>query len=366
MSHSESTPSPAVPLAPPGADTWRMAEHWPELVTALTDQSIESVNLLLRGLELLVHRGRITDDEYKVLAVPAERLKLCGVNAQQIVRFQGGRVRQSHEKIDLAYLIESVLQERRNELTLLGIAVRRKFRPVDVLIDPTLGFSLTTAMLEWSAPFGNRMELRLDVENDPARARLWLKTYTDHPPLQSAVFEDNIHWLLLCQIAATDGGIDIERQAKPDGVEFTARFRRTMAPSPAVAMPPATGTGDSVFHSINSAYVLICSAHPDTRLEALDIIRKLGVTVDGVASAAQALDAMHRREAHLLVLDRTHPPADMPQLQQALTSDHPLLPVIEIAETAEGSPHSERPVIARDSLHQTLGSTVMFTLSKVM
>lgn len=361
----QSLPTPPVPTTAP--EPWRMAEHWPELVAALTDQSIESVSLLMRGLELLVQRGRISDDEYKVLAVPAERLKQCSINSQQIMRFQSGRVRQSHEKIDLAYLIESVLQERRNELTLMGIAVRRKFRPVDVLIDPTLGFSLTSAMLEWCAPFGHRMELRLDVEGEPARARLWIKTYTDRAPLQSAVFEDSIHWLLLRQIAATDGGIDIERKATPDGVEFTALFRRTIAPAPGPAAPPPSNgsVGDSVFHSITNAYVLVCSAEAETRLEAVDIIRKLGVTVDGVASAAQALDAMRHRELNLLVLDRLHPPADLATLQHELSHEHPLLPVVEIDETGN-SMHSARPVIALSALRQTLGSTVMFTLSKVM
>ena len=144
--------------SPPEAPTnWRMAEHWPELVAAVTEQSVESVNLLLRGLELLVNRHRLTAAEYQVLTQPVQRLKHASMNAQQIVRFQSGRIRQSHEKIDLAYLSESVLQERRNELATMGITVRRKFKPVEVLIDPTLGHSLTQAMLEWSIPFGNQI-----------------------------------------------------------------------------------------------------------------------------------------------------------------------------------------------------------------
>jgi hypothetical protein len=365
QAHAEQ--QPADPAAP---DNWRMAEHWPELVVAVTDQSIDSVSLLLRGLELLVKRGRLSAAEYKVLATPAERLKQAGVHAQQIVRFQSGRVRQSHEKIDLAYLIESVLQERRNELALLGISVRRKFKPVDVLIDPTLGFSLASAMLEWSTHFGHRMDLRLDVEDEPARARLWLKTYTDQPPVQSAVFEDNLHWLLLRQIAATDGGIDVERQVVGDGVELTACFKRTLG----LAESEAVGTGstptalnpESVFRTITGAYVLVCSGDTDTRLEAVDIVRKLGVAVDGVASAAQALEALKERDVHLLVLDQVHPPADIASLRQALDQHHPLLPLVGIGAAGTPSHKGERPVIARDALKGSLGSTVMFTLSKVM
>lgn len=365
----QQAPAGSRPPESTAPDQWRMAEHWPELVSAVTDQSIESVSLLLRGLDLLVKRGRLSPAEYKVLAMPAERLKHCGINAQQIVRFQSGRVRQSHEKIDLAYLIESVLQERRNELAIQGIAVRRKFKPVDVLIDPTLGFSLTSAMLEWSTHFGHRIDLRLEAEGDPTRARLWMKTYTEHEPVQSAVFEDSIHWLLLRQIAATDGGIDVERNVADDGVELTACFKRTLglgSAEPASNAPAAGLNPESVFRSITGAYVVVCSADADTRLEAVDIVRKLGVAVDGVASGAQALDAMRGRDVHLLIQDMVHPPADVATLHQEIASAHPLMPLVDIGAAGTPAKSGEHPLIPRDALRQSLGSTVMFTLSKVM
>lgn len=366
---AQDAPDVTPPSAPGVATPWRMAEHWPELVAAVTEQSIESVSLLLRGLELMVSRGRLTPAEYKVLAMPAERLKHTGMNAQQIIRFQSGRVRQSHEKIDLAYLTESVLQERRNELAMMGITVRRKFKPVEILIDPTLGYSLTQAMLEWSTPFGNRIDLRLEAEGDPLKARLWMKTHTEHPPAQSAVFEDNIHWLLLRQIAATDGGIEVERHASADGVELTAQFRRTLktgVPTAASERASVPDVPSSMFKTVSGAYVLVCSAEASTRLEAVEIVRKLGVTVDGVASAAQALDALQHRDVHLIVLDLEHPPADVAQLHEEITNAHPLLPLVRIGSVDAAGGDSERPLIARNALKQSLGSTVMFTLSKVM
>ena len=50
-------------------------------VPRIIDQSIESVSLLLRGLDLLMHKGRISTAEYKVLALPAERLKQAQASA---------------------------------------------------------------------------------------------------------------------------------------------------------------------------------------------------------------------------------------------------------------------------------------------
>lgn len=368
-----SDPSEGVELPPPteAAAHWRMAEHWPELVVAVTDQSIETVERLLRGLEVLVQRGRISEAEFKVLATPVQRLRHCGMHAQQIVRFQSGRVRQSHEKIDLAFVVESVLQERRDDLAMMGITVRRKFKPAPLLIDPTLGYSLAQAMLEWCTPMGDHIDLRLDAAGEPPRARLWMKVQTPEPPVQSQVFEDNLQWLLLRQIAATDGGIELERDVTPDGVELTATFKRSLAAPPVAetASVAAEGPPSTTFKTVTGAYVLVCSAAADTRLQALGIIRQLGAAADGVASGVQAIAAMRDRDVHLLVLDEAHPPADLTNLEFDLATAHPTLATLRLT-AAGGVPvpaTSQRGAqIPLDTLDAALGSAVMFTLSNVL
>ncbi len=366
-------PPPPDDQAPASPARWRMAEHWPELVAALTGQSIEATTLLLRGLELLNRKGRLTPAEHKVLALPAERLRHAGISAQQIVRFQSGRVRQSHEKIDLAYLLECVLQERRNELALLGLTVWRKFRSVDVLMDPTLGFSLAQAMLDWSLPFGHRIDLRLDLApGEPARARLRLKTCGETLPTADQVSNDNLNWLLLRQIAATDGSIEVERSLGSDGVLLSAVFGRTLTPP---ASPPEAKAEtvradiDSHFKSVSGAHVLIVTPDEGTRSEALAIVVKLGVTVDGCcAGTLPALAALACHRPDLVVLDALAlPAAEAESLRETLARDHPGLPRVEIV--APGSTSAldiEQPRVARDALQQSLGSAVMFTLSRVM
>lgn len=357
------------------ADAWRMAEHWPELVVALTDQSVQSVSQLQRGLDLLLNKGRITPDEYKVLAQPAEKLKHCSVSAQQIVRFQSGRVRQSHEKIDLAYLLECVLQERKNELTLLGITLRRRLKAVDVLLDPTLGFSLTNAMLDWGMRYGHRIDWRLETGGEPAQARLWMKVHPgDTPTPASGVFEDNIHWLLLRQIAATDGAVTLDRQAPADGVELTVVFRRTVqvAQSTAEVTQAPTEGVESAFRSVSGAYVMVLSADAWLRNEAVSALKRLGVAVDGVQDTYQAQTALRDRAApHLVVLDMAMHPENVRPWVEELKRSQPHLLIVEIA--AEGQdvpPPGAQPGpatrLARESVHASLGSTVMFALSKVM
>lgn len=355
-----------------------MAEHWPELVVAITDQAIESVDLLLRGLELMVQRGKLTPAEFQVLATPAQRLKHCGIHSQQIIRFQSGQVRQSHEKIDLAYVVETVLQERRNELALQGITLRRKFGPVELLIDPTLGYSLAQAMLDWCVRLGQQVDLRLDVPDaEPRLGRLWIKIHTPDAPSAADVFTDTIQWMLLRQIAATDGGIELQREVVADGIELTAWFKRVVAPhlQTPTGMKPAGGRSSTVFKTVSGAYVVVCSASPEVRLKALGIVKQLGVSADGVASAAQALSALKDRDVHLLILDEEHPPADIAQLRFDLAALHPDLAVLKLVlprAKAGDKPEGDTAVMAQkmrvpvDALEQSLGSAVMFTLSNVM
>lgn len=349
-----------------------MADHWPELARAVTDQAIETVDRLLRGLDVLVQRGRLSEAEFKVLATPAQRMKHCGMHAQQIVRFQSGRVRQSHEKIDLAYVMESVLQERRDDLAMMGISVRRKFRPVQLLIDPTLAYSLAQAMLEWSTPLGNHIDLRLDLEDSPPRARLWMRVLGEEAPTQSQAFEDSIQWLLLRQIAATDGGIDLNRQVTDEGVVVSAVFKRTLnAPDPTTpppdGAPTAAGAASSMFKTVTGTYVLVCSASAETRLRALGIVKKLGANADGVASAAQTLATLRERDVHLLVLDEAHPPADMANLHYDLATHHPTQVMLRIVPS-QGMPSAatDTATVPLDALDASLGSAVMFTLSNVI
>ncbi len=349
-----------------------MAEYWPELVVALTDQSVQSVALLQRGLELLLSKGRISPDEFKVLAQPAERLKHCSTSAQQIVRFQSGRVRQSHEKIDLAYLLECVLQERKNEMALLGISLRRRLKAVDVLIDPTLGFSLTNAMLDWGMRFGHRVDWRLETTGEPTQARLWMKVHPGDPPAPaSAVFEDSIHWLLLRQIAATDGAVTLERQAPGDGVELTALFRRTVQGAQAEAeVTRQPDAQDSAFRSVSGAYVLVLSADAWLRNEAVSSLKRLGVAVDGAQDIQQASSALRDRMANLIVVDLSMRAEHLSPWVQVVREAQPHMPWVEIGAEGQDVPAAEGPSqitrLSRENVHASLGSTVMFALSRAL
>lgn len=219
-----------------------MAEHWPELAAALTEQAVETADRLLRGLELLLQRDTLSAAEFRVLLTPALRLRHCAKQAQQIQRLQSGQVRQSHEKIDLAQVVEAALQDRREELAAQGIELRRSLPPTELLLDPTLCYSLTHAMLDWGLRLGERLELRLERADSAPLLRLLLKVHT--VPTPQRLQQDSIEWLLLRQLAATDSGIDLQRSAVADGVELCVRFRRLPPAREALPLPDRPDRAD--------------------------------------------------------------------------------------------------------------------------
>jgi hypothetical protein len=72
---------PTDPNAP-----WSMSQQWPNLVAALSEQAVESSNLLLRALNYLVGAGRLRRAEAKALSDAMHQLRSTSLRAQQITR----------------------------------------------------------------------------------------------------------------------------------------------------------------------------------------------------------------------------------------------------------------------------------------
>lgn len=362
-----------------------MAEHWPELSAALATQALEAADRMLRGLEMLVLRERLSAPEMQVLATPALRLQRCAKQVQQILRTQSGQVRLSHEKIDFALVVEAVLHDRRDEWMARGLTLRRFLQPIELLIDPTLGYSLCLAMVDWAQRFGEHLELRLELDPIQPCAVLTLRTHEGSQAADAErLLQDSIEWLLLRQLADTDGGIELQSRATEDGVELSARLRRVCAaietkpadepatplskaptpPAPAQPEPPA-----------KTGAVLVCSADPAVRRDTLALLQPMGLVTDAVASAVQALALLRERPVSLLIFDAEHPPADAPQLHQALAGNWAGLPVLRLVRLratahdehgGDTAVMSEKMQVPIDALPIALAPAVRFALSHLV
>lgn len=360
---------PAATAADP--DAWTLDSHWPALVAGLAGQVTEGVSLLQHHLDQLLGKERLSSLEHRLLTVLVERIKLAGVSAQQIQRFYGGRIRQSHEKVDMADLVESVLQERKGEMGAVGIVLRRKLKPVDVLIDPTVAHTLVNAVLDWSAPFGNRVDVRLDLNHWPPHARLQVRASSDGLPPSSAASPDNLSWMLMRQIAHTAGGIELTREITEEGASLTLMFTRTVQAVDGISAVDLSDEHSTTFRSLQGVYVLTISPSLQIRAAVRDALREIGIASDSVVNLQQAREAIRARMPNLVVIDAELKGDDFEVFHRDVLREVFELPFVEISPDdssfdMSGFGEYSMAKVGRGNIREALGTAVMFELAKMM
>jgi hypothetical protein len=362
---------PSAKTASTANPSWSLDEHWPSLVATLADQVTEGVSALQNSIDLLLSKERITRQEHRALSVPVARLKVAGLSTQQIHRFYGGRIRQSHEKVDMANLVEGVLQERKSEFSVLGIELRRKLKPVEVLIDPTVAYTLVNSVLDWGLPFGNRIDIRMDMNAWPKHARLQVRVSSDGTPPSSAAMLDSLSWVLIRQIALTAGGIEIDRGNTDDGVSFTAMFTRTVQAVDGISAVELSDDHSSMFKSLSGIYVLTVSPTLQIRADVRDALREIGVMSDSVVDFEQARHAVRSRMPNLIILDAEIKGEAFDLFRRELLREVFEFPFVEISPDdssfdMSGFGEFSMAKVGRGNIREALGTAVMFELAKMM
>ena len=365
QSNKTSNPSGAA------SDDWSLDQHWPDLVGGLSDQVTEGISFLQHQLDSLVQKGQLGRNEHRALTVTAERLKLAGVSAQQVVRFYSGKIRQTHEKVNMAELIESVLQDRKRELAILGIALRRKLKAIEVLVDPTVAHTFVNALLDWALPYGNRVDVRLDLNDWPQNARLMVRVSSEGTPPSSDRNYDNLSWMLIRQIAVTGGGIEVKREIKGDFTVVTAMFSRTVQAVDGISAVDLSDDHTSMFKSLAGNYVLTISPSLQIRTDVRDALREIGITSDGVVDFQQAKDAMAGRMPNLIVVDSELKGPVFDKFRDELLREVFEFPFVEISPDdssfdMSGFGELSMAKVGRGNIREALGTAVMFELAKVM
>lgn len=353
------------------AESWSLDDHWPTLLAGLADQVTEGASALQNTIDLLLSKGRITKLEHRALSIPADRIKLSGVSAQRINRFYGGRIRQSHEKVGMADLVEGVLQERKEDFTTLGVELRRKLKPVEVLVDPTVAHTFVNAALDWGLPFGNRIDVRMDLNAWPRHARLQLRVSNDGVPPSSHATADSLSWMLVRQIALAAGGIEIDRQLTDEGVNFTALFSRTVQAVDGISAVDLSDDHSSLFKSLSGVYVLTISPTLQIRADVRDALREIGIISDSVVDFQQARDAVMSRMPNLIVVDAEIKDRGFDLFRRELLREVFEFPFVEISPDdssfdMSGFGEFSMAKVGRGNVREALGTAVMFELAKMM
>lgn len=354
--------------------------HWHELVGALGAEIASPLTAALERINELTTSGRIGRQSLRALREEVERARQVSMASQQLARLASGRVRLSHERIDLAHMLAGVLTHRAREIQARGVRVESSpaAGSVVILIDAPLLFSLLNAMLDWALECARtRIVLRIDVKPWPANARLSCRFA--HRPVDQlddgaptpgeASLLDSMHWRLLQHTALTLGAAH-ERSIDAEGTALTLEFPRTVNETmDGVSM---VELDDGFSPSLNTkplagSHVLVVAHRRELRAQVRDALRNMGLLIDCVDSVAQAADFCRDGLPHAVIIESPLCDEHFAALRRDITAEVPQFAFIEITQADEaairiGADSMSR--IAHDAIAHALPAALLFELSR--
>lgn len=371
---------PARHISPSKPEARPEEAHWQGLVSALGAEIAAPLTSALERIGALTTTGCIDRRSLRALREEVESARQIGIASQQLARLASGRVRQSHERVDLAQMLSGVLTHRAREIHARGVNVEAPAfaKPVEILIDAPLLFSLLNAALDWAlACARSDIVLRIDIKPWPAHARLSCRfahrpvdQLDDGAPTPGEVsLLDSIHWRLLQQTALTLG-VANERSIGATGTALELEFPRTV--NEAMAGVSMVELDDGFSTSLNTkplagSHVLVITADRELRVRVRDAMHNLGILVDCVDTVEQAADFCRDGLPHAVIIESPLCDERFRALQRDITSEVSQFAFIEIADDEpvadHGATHGTSRV-ARRAIGQALSATLLFELSR--
>jgi hypothetical protein len=362
-----------------------MAQHWPTLVATLSEQAVESSNLILRALDFMVGAGRMRRAEAKALSDALYRMRDTSLRAQQITRLASGRIRQARDRVELAELIRDQLESRAEEFAAANVDVRSVLAPVDVLLDPPVAVSLVNNVVDWGLSFSKQITLTLETPVWPAPARLLVRVATPARNAQPAPgqhtgtwgtkergrrLNDGLHWMLLRQMAAS-ANLTVNRSGADGAAILTIEFPKTFLSAEGVSSVELFEDDSAGATSLLNAWVLVIAADNGLRATAMDTLRHAGIGVKGVASLADARTLVADGKPNTLVVATDTMGADFNAFKTEVMGQGGSCPVVEITDRAPSFHNSgfqgfEVAKVGREQLKKDLAPTVLFELAKAV
>ena len=365
---------------------WSMAQHWPTLVATLSEQAMESSNLILRALDFMVGAGRMRRAEAKALSDALYRMRGTSLRAQQITRLASGRIRQARDRVELAELIRDQLESRREEFSAAGVDVQSVLSPVDVLLDPPVAVSMVNNVVDWGLSFSKQVTLTLETPVWPAPARLLVRVATPPRSAQPAApgqhtgtwgtkergrrLNDGLHWMLLRQMAAS-ANLTVNRSGAEGAAILTIEFPKTFLSSGGLSSVELFEEDSPGATSLLNAWVLVIVGDDRLRTTALETLKHAGIGAKGAATLQEARTVVATGKPNALVVSSDAMGADFGSFKSEVMGQAGSCPVVEITERPPSFHNSgfqgfEVAKVGREQLKKDLGPTVLFELAKAV
>ena len=366
---------------------WSMTHHWPTLVATLSEQAVESSNLILRALDFMVGAGRMRRAEAKALSDALYRMRDTSLRAQQITRLASGRIRQARDRVELAELIRDLLESRQEEFQTAGANVQCHLAPVDVLLDPPVAVSLVNNVVDWGLSFSKQVTLTLETPVWPAPARLLVRVATPPRSAQPTAqpgqhtgtwgtkergrrLNDGLHWMLLRQMAAS-ANLTVTRSGAEGAAILTIEFPKTFLSSDGLSSVELFEEDSAGSTSLLNAWVLVVASDTKLRTAALETLKHAGIGAKGAATIAEAREIATEGKPHTMVVATEFMTPEFATFKSEMLGQAGSCPVVELTERPPSFHNSgfqgfEVAKVGREQIKKDLAPTVLFELAKAV
>jgi hypothetical protein len=358
---------------------WSMAQQWPNLVASLSEQAVDSSNLILRALNYLVGAGRLRRAEAKALGDAMHMLRGTSLRAQQITRLAGGRIRQARERVEMSELIGRMLEERAGEFEAAGASVRAELRPIDVLLDPPVAISLLNSIVDWGLSFSKEIVVEMGSAgpNGPARLRARVTTPRRAPAAPQRMggwnmrphgrrLNDGLHWMLMRQMASS-AGLDVTRTGEEGVAILTIDFPQTFLNTEGVSCLELQELPGS---ARRDAWVLVLAQDGLVRQQAVGALRKMGLDAVAASDFGEARSAVADSRPHVVVASYDIDMDALLDFRANVLGGEARCRLVQITKelpvfNLSGVDEFETPKVGREQVAQELPPTVLFELVKI-
>ncbi|MES2945939.1 MAG: hypothetical protein V4772_23985 [Pseudomonadota bacterium] len=319
---------------------------------------------------------KITSDNMRQLKKSLDLARTVAKQSQQIARLASGRLRQSHERLKLDLLLGNALRDRADDFHHKGVELYQNLKAVEVIVDPSLLFSLIDAALDWAVSMGRRLVITLEIKNWPEYGMLFIKT-SDSVAAgndeEDGTGSENLGWYLLSETARAMG-VSVEKVSSAHEVSLLIEFPRTvkrLEGMTAVEMDTGFDSLHSESKPLAGHRVLVITNDEKLRMEVTSIARTMSLVVDFAPSTSQGMRFCEMETPHMLIIDERVRDHVFDELRMELRKMDGNFPFIEVANDSNvlevaGWMSDSMTRLSRDALRSQLPSIMALELSKVM
>jgi hypothetical protein len=366
----------------PLADSAPVDDAAHELVSQMAAEIATPLTAALERVTALATTGTIDRRGLAALREELEAARRASIVGQQIGRLASGRIRQTHERLNLTQMLRDALVQRGRETQARGIQMQQVLKPAEVIVDASLLFGLIQAVLDWALEHARtQVDFRLDMKSWPAHARMSCR-FGHRPPDQTADRAedspserasslDTLSWRLVDSTARAMNLI-VQRDDNATDTTLVIEFPRTVNDTLEGASAVELDHGFALSGNsrpLAGSHVLVVAARRDVRTQVRHAIAHMGLIVDFVSSLDGAREFCSSGLPHAIVYESALGGDTFESFKHDLDSQGADLVYIEITEqgqTFEVSSFGGAAVarVGRDAIVTSLPSALMFELSK--